>query len=287
MNGNSEGNVAEGCETAVSCAEVGHTGRGTREWSDYSYNIALGCSHACLYCYARGIALRFGRIPDLERWQTMVNKPDKVEASHRRFPGVVMFPTAHDITPELLPFAVQTLKGLLGAGNRVLVVSKPHLQVVRELCHELFAYQQNIQFRFTIGSLSRKTCSLWEPGAPEPKERIAALEHAFKKGYQTSVSMEPMLGDKSEMCQLVARVSPFVSHTIWLGKLNGGIPKAAQALPGVARSLQNIRGFQTDAKIMELCAALQSNPKIHWKDSIKQVLARNCKPSRPRAWDGS
>ena len=38
------------------------TKTGTREWSEQSINCCVGCAHACLYCYARANALRFGRL---------------------------------------------------------------------------------------------------------------------------------------------------------------------------------------------------------------------------------
>ena len=34
---------------------------GTREWADRTYNIQAGCEHACAYCYAHAMAVRFGR----------------------------------------------------------------------------------------------------------------------------------------------------------------------------------------------------------------------------------
>ena len=222
--------------------EANRDAGGTREWSDASHNIALGCDHDCLYCYARRIAQRFGLIETFEKWTTMEVNQAKVNASARNFGGVVMFPTTHDITPEILPAALETLKKLLAAGNEVLIVSKPHLEVIQTLCRELGSHRDKILFRFTIGSLSASTCKLWERGAPPPSERIAALKFAFKKNFRTSVSMEPMLGQNDEMQALVARVSPLVTDTIWLGKLNGGIPMAAQALPGVKSSLAAIRG---------------------------------------------
>jgi hypothetical protein len=160
----------------------------------------------------------------------------------------------------------------LGAGNEVLVVSKPHRDVIQALCRELNSFREKILYRFTIGSLSAQTCKLWEPGAPPPGERIAALEFAFARGFRTSVSMEPMLGCNAEMIALVARVTPFVTDTIWLGKLNGGVPVVAQKLPGVKASLKAIRLGQSDQNILALHAALNNNPKVRWKHSIKQVL---------------
>ena len=205
----------------------------------------------------------------------MVVNPSKIDASARDFGGVVMFPTTHDITPQILPAALVTLKNLLTAGNDMLIVSKPHPQVVQTLCHELKCYRDKILFRFTIGSLSASTCKLWEPGAPLPAERIAALEFAFTHGFRTSVSMEPMLGQNDAMKALVARVTPFVTDTIWLGKLNGAVPTVAQELPGVKASLAAIRCGQSDEKILALHAALNKHPKVRWKDSIKKVLRQH------------
>lgn len=267
--------VAERVAAAKTGFQDGLTGTGTREWSDHSYNIYTGCAHDCGYCYARPMALRFGRIACCSEWANQVLLPAKIEAADRKFGGTVMFPTTHDITPDTLKPALQTLENLLAAGNWVLVVSKPHLSVVQTLCRELVAYREQLQFRFTIGSGDAGTCVLWEPGAPAPKERISALEHAHDRGFETSVSMEPMLSDNEAMCSLVARVMPFVSGTIWLGKLNGAIPKEIQAKPGIRESLLEIRAGQSDECILRLHDRLALNPKIRWKDSIKKVLQRH------------
>jgi DNA repair photolyase len=218
------------------------------------------------------MARRFGRINSLEAWEIMEIDRKKVLASARQFSGVVMFPTTHDLTPEVLPVALTVLRNLLAAGNQVLIVSKPHRAVIRTICRECNDWKKQIQFRFTIGSSSAAVCKLWEPGAPPPRERIEALRYAFGAGYRTSVSMEPMLGDNAEMMALVNRVAPFVTDSVWLGKMNGVIPQYAQKLPGLKASLQQIHEWQSDERILELYSALQANRQVRWKDSIKEVL---------------
>ncbi len=247
-------------------------GRGTREWSEHSFNMAVGCEHDCLYCYARGLAIRFGRISSCAAWNNSTVLPEKVAEASHKFNGTVMFPTTHDITPQNVEYALRTLRNLLEAGNDVLCVSKPHLAVVERLCLELTPYRSNLQFRFTLGSPDAATCALWEPGAPAPEERIASLRHAFEAGFRTSVSMEPMLSGNEAMCQLVDRVELFVRDTIWLGKLNGGIPKVFQERPEIRESLVAIRAGQSDEQILKLHDRLAGNAKIRWKDSIKKVL---------------
>ena len=145
---------------------------GTREWSDASYNIQVGCEHGCHYCYAREIAKRFRRIASFAEWSTPKRKFESLEDAlmSKDFPGLpryrrVMFPTAHDITPANLQECKQVIERLLLLENHVLIVSKPHLKCVRELAVEFSSLWDRIEFRFSIGSLRDATLKLWEPGA--------------------------------------------------------------------------------------------------------------------------
>ena len=186
--------------------------------------------------------------------------------------GVVMFPTSHDITPNFLPQAVTTIRNLL-VRNKVLVVTKPHLSVVEALCQEFAEHKADIQFRFTVGALSEEVCGFWEPGAPTPGERVQALKHAYRKGFQTSVSIEPMLDSVENTLKLVAMVTPFVTDTIWLGKMNRCPQKTNAHVPGFSEALSRIAEQQTDAEIFRLVGLLTEHPKVRWKDSIKEVIA--------------
>jgi len=250
-------------------------GAGTQEWSDYSYNICIGCAHDCLYCYAKGLARRVRpemRIPG--GWARQRLNPNRAAlGAEVGAKGVVMFPTSHDLTPDFLPPALTTIKNLLRR-NQVLIVSKPHVPVIRELCRELRGHEQNILFRFTIGALDRRLCEFWEPGAPPPQERQRALQLAHAEGFQTSVSIEPMLDCRERTCELVARLEPWVTDTLWIGKMQR-IPRKANAhIPDFEAAVARLQAQQTDAEILRLVAALADHPKVRWKDSIKAVLAR-------------
>ena len=185
--------------------------------------------------------------------------------------GVVMFPTSHDITPRYLSQSLKTVKNLL-VNNRVLIVSKPNASVVRALCRELADRRKDIMFRFTVGSLKPGFCAFWEPGAPSPATRVRALRHAFEKGFQTSVSIEPMLDDLEGTCKLVSAVAGFVTDTIWVGKMQRVPRKYNSHVAGFEERLALIKSQQTDDEIRKLVAALEGNSKVRWKDSIKKVL---------------
>jgi DNA repair photolyase len=248
-------------------------GKGTREWSDFSYNICLGCEHECLYCYARMMRSRFDasmRPPGA--WGRQQLNPTSRLAAEVSAKGLVMFPTSHDIMPSFLPACLTTIKNLL-VRNKVLIVSKPHLPVVRVLCRELVEHKRDLLFRLlSIGSLRKSTCAFWEPGAPPPGERFAALKHAFGKGFATSVSVEPMLEDLQGTCDLVAKVQQYVTDTVWIGKMQR-IPRKLNAhVEGFDEAAQKIKAQQSDEKILALVNALEGNPKVRWKDSVKAVL---------------
>ena len=251
------------------------TGTGTRERSDLSYNIGRGCSHGCLYCYAKANAC--------DRWKTLLPKEWTTEriswpAVNKRWgtsSGVIMFPTTHDITPAYLEPAVAVLHKMLAAGNYVLIVSKPHLKCVERLCAELTDYHRQIFFRFTIGSMDAATCALWEPGAPPPEERLEALKLAAYIGYKTSVSVEPNLGGVLNAVKVVETVEPYVTHDIWIGKMNRIDSRVhADDNPALHDAIARLKVAQNDTNTMLLYHCLRQNPKVAWKDSIKEVVAR-------------
>lgn len=248
-------------------------GRGTQEWSEHTYNICVGCEHSCLYCYAKPrAAWTKAELREPGAWAKQQLNPNRSRLGAEVGPkGVVMFPTSHDITPNFLEQSLTTILNLL-RNNKVLIVSKPHLSVIKVLCKELKHAKDDIMFRFTICSLNQDLCSFWEPGAPRITERLQCLRYAFDRGWATSISAEPMLDDLEGTLALVDRVDPMVSDTIWLGKM-GPIQWQYNAhVPGFVEAGKRIKVLQTDENILKLVSALAGRKKIRWKDSIKAVL---------------
>lgn len=63
-----------------------------------------------------------------------------------------MFPSLHDITPFNLDACIRFVKLMLKKGNRLLIVSKPRLECIRRVLHELDEFKEQILFRFAIGN---------------------------------------------------------------------------------------------------------------------------------------
>lgn len=194
---------------------------GTKEWSDRSdQNILLGCSHDCLYCYAKSQITRTHKVKNAANWnKEMLNTNWKIPS--RIIPikelQTVMYPSSHDITPKFLEEHIKQLNYLIERGFSILIVSKPHLKCIKKICEVFSDYKDRIEFRFTIGSADNKQLRFWEPGAPLFEERLSCLKFAFNKGFKTSVSCEPMLDNNIHA--VIAEVKPYVYNTIWIGKI--------------------------------------------------------------------
>lgn len=247
--------------------------RGTKEWAAQNVNCILGCSHKCRYCYARGMAERFRRIPEGEIWgeSYLHVRTAEVKKRRRKASGTVMFPSSHDITPETLEPCLTVLKNLLESGKSVLIVSKPHLQCIKEICSRFSAYKGQIAFRFSIGATDNGLLRYWEPGAPPFDERLECLKYAYQAGFSTSVSAEPLL-DVANAEHLYEALSPFITDTIWFGKMNRVRNCVKIETSEDERQVKAIEDGQSDECIWALYEAFKDRPLVEWKDSIKDVI---------------
>jgi hypothetical protein len=257
---------------------------GTKEWSASSENCYEGCSNNCWYCYARADASRFNRREPGE-WE---QEKQKALKNYGKRKGVVMFPTTHDITISNLDHCLETLHRILKPGNQVLIVSKPNVACIDELCRSLRNYQEQILFRFTIGSMYDKTLKFWEPGAPNFHDRVQSLRLAHRWAYKTSVSMEPMLDHTvSDILGQVAFLQDFVTDAIWLGRANNLAARLTLngAPPDVVAAGQGLMEAHDDLFIHTLYDAAETQRKhsyggfgkigfhkLKYKESIKKVV---------------
>ncbi len=187
-----------------------------------------------------------------------------VEKDYKKRNGRIMFPSSHDITPSILESCLIVLNKLLSSGNEILITSKPHLSIVKEICETFQKYQNQIQFRFTIGSINNRLLNFWEPGAPEFEERLNSLRFAYDLNYKTSVSIEPFLD--YDPVPLVTVIDPFVNETIWIGimhYINRNKVNAADK-----PYYEDIRRNYTLEHVYEIYLTLKDNPHLRWKDSI-------------------
>ncbi|MBD3343103.1 MAG: hypothetical protein GF353_28655 [Candidatus Lokiarchaeota archaeon] len=255
--------------------------KGTKEWADKNVNVYKGCYYNCKYCYARKMALRYGRINKPEEWTHVKPKRHIREKNWKKIKGRIMFQSTSDLFPGEWVIWYPVLEKILKAGNRVLITTKPNFDVIQGLViikKHLHQFKKLIQFRFTITTHSSKQMKWWEPGAPGLQERLKCLKTAFNMGYKTSVSIEPMLTDQP--MELVKKIYPYCTESIWIGTINNFNLNDAET-PEEEFYYNKIR------KTKELCFLTELEKKIRkyenhngrniirFKDSIRNILSRN------------
>jgi DNA repair photolyase len=163
-------------------------------------------------------------------------------------------------------------KLILEKGNKLLIVSKPRLECIENILYAFDRWKDQILFRFTIGTINDEVSRFWEPGAPLPGERIACLYMAFDSGFQTSVSIEPMLSGIFGAEDVFHVVGKYVTETVWIGKMNKALLRVDSTHEEAVR---NVLEMQRDEEIIKLVDDLKAYPQIRWKDSIKMVVANH------------
>ncbi len=253
---------------------------GFQEWTESknNVNICTGCSNDCKYCYAKSMAFKFKQVQE-GQWANETIREKDVNKSYKLYDGRVGFPTSHDITPTNLDDYTYVLRKLLVAGNEVLIVSKPKLECIKRICDENVDYKDKILFRFSIGSSNNNILRFWDTNAPLYDERKESLKYAFNNGFQTSVSMEPLL-DSANVVAAASDLVPYVTDFIWIGKMNHINPLKKKAEENndtpLLEQIEIIEAGQTDEKIKSIFNEFQKIPdlfkKLKWKDHFKKVL---------------
>lgn len=244
---------------------------GVAEWATDSLNIQTGCSNDCRYCYAKSFALRFKRSTASD-WKRPTLNPKAVHKAYKKRTGRTMFPTSHDITRENLDACITVLGRLTWEGNRVLIVSNPEPFCIAALVRALDHVPEYVTFRFSIGSTDDQVLGYWEPFAPKFEQRMESLRIAHAAGFATSVSCEPMLDSRIDL--VIEAVRPFVTDSIWLGRVNNLMNALALNCPGDEESRARGRALlaeMSDARMLALYDRYKSDPVVRFKDSVKKV----------------
>jgi hypothetical protein len=258
---------------------------GTKEWAATSENCMEGCGNDCIYCYAKADAIRFKRRTP-KTWKDEVVDQAKVDKKVNKRKGTIMFPTTHDLRLDHWEPCLLKLIHLLGPGNKVLVVSKPDHRVIKKILSRINSpqFKSQVLLRFTIGSMDPYTLQFWEPNAPPFSSRLYALMWAFENGWQTSVSMEPMLDEQHvDVMRTACTLAPYVTDAVWLGKANNLTARTtlnfggADKVPDIVKlKVSSLIESQSDGAIRTLYESVTTHKtlkkKVKFKESIKKVV---------------
>jgi len=193
--------------------------------SDYSLNCYTGCTHGCVYCYARFMQ-RFS--PHPEPWGKFVDvKVNAVEVLKRQLrrttPGEVFVSSACDgwqpIEAEW-KLTRRCCQLLLEHGFDVHVLTKSQL-VLRDL--DIFS-GSSARIGVTVTTLDERLRRLWEPNSSSTEERFGIIEQARRAGLKTAIMFGPLLpflsDNESSIDSMFSRAAELDLDIIWVDALN-------------------------------------------------------------------
>ena len=177
----------------IQCASALHCHNS--KWLPFKYdiNVYRGCSHRCIYCYAQysheyidggsffGDIYAKTNIAQVLKKELMTFSPQTVNLG-----GVCDSYQHAERDLKLMPQVLEEL----GKHNIPIVLSTKSTLILRDI--DLLK-NMDAHVAFTVTTMNETVAKLIEPGAPPPKERIAAAAEFVRNGIKTGVHLMPII----------------------------------------------------------------------------------------------
>lgn len=184
--------------------------------ADFVCNPYLGCTHGCLYCYARFMGMYD---PASAPWGTYVKIREFPNYDIPKNTGSksLMFSSVTDPYQPIEETAKRTrmvLENTYESQLRFRFLTKSAL-IVRDL--DLFRQMHDVEVGFSI-ALDDEAAKVVEPGASLPSERIEALHTLHDAGIRTWVFIAPILPYVTDVFAILEKVKQHADYILvdWL-----------------------------------------------------------------------
>lgn len=194
--------------------------------TDYSVNCYTGCTHGCVYCYARfmkrfsGHEEPWGKFVDVK-----MNAPEVLaREAVRKPPGRVFVSSVCDAyQPAEMRYKLtrECVKILIDTGFHVGILTKSKL-VKRDF--DILQGRDNCDLACTLTTIDENLRFRIEPGASPTRDRIAVLEEACSKGIDAWAFLGPFMPGFSDTDEaldaLISAIAPLPLSQLLADKLN-------------------------------------------------------------------
>lgn len=173
----------------------------------FTINAYRGCSHACVYCFARPTHayLDMNIADDFDsKIVVKINAVEKLRAELRsntwKHEGIAMGTNTDPY--QRAEGKYQLTRGIIEelgrAHNKFLILTKGTL-VTRDIdVLTDAASKTSVQINFSIPTLDQDVWKATEPGTPHPNQRIAAVRKLTEAGLECGVLMAPIIPGLSD-----------------------------------------------------------------------------------------
>jgi DNA repair photolyase len=182
------------------------------EYAELACNPYLGCSYKCTYCFGPSTLsmtrekFNAGAVPKKDFLRRLNNDAEKL--AKQGVTGQVLVTFVSDpYHAGDTSLTRETIKVLQDNGFGVCVLTKGGTRALRDL--DLFRPDKDC-FACTVTSVDEAFIHQWEPVAPPPSDRLAALKAFNAAGIFTWISLEPVL-DPVRSVEVIDACHEFVS----------------------------------------------------------------------------
>jgi len=199
-----------------------------KELSDgWAINFAIGCTHACRFCYVDSIHKRYGEArvgkAVYKAWGNYFFIPSNIDqaiadTNWSKWKGIeVMMSSTHDAyLPQLLPITRKILEAALPEGVKFCIQTRSPL--VTKDFDLLKKYKNQVRIQVSIATLNHELARAVESRVSPPEGRFKILEKAKEIGLNTGIIIAPVFPsvklrpnvfeDLKQILELVAKIKP-------------------------------------------------------------------------------
>jgi DNA repair photolyase len=199
-----------------------------KELSDgWSLNFAVGCTHACRFCYVDSINKRYGvkRAGNLvnRAWGNYFYTPENIneaieKTNWKKWEGIeVMMSSTHDAyLPQLAPITRRIITAALENGVKLCVQTRSPL--VKKDFDIYSKYKDQVRIQVSVATMNRDLSRLMEPRVAGPEARIEIIREAKRLGLKAGIIIAPVMppikirpfpsNDVEEIVRLISEFKP-------------------------------------------------------------------------------
>lgn len=233
------------------------------EYAGYAFNLFVGCSHLCSYCYCKsGILAKAlgGNHPTLKKCfggrKDIAVQWFKIEIEQFRTVilanGGEIFSsfTTDPMQPETIDLTMECAKIAVEAGIKVVLLTKAAGWSIDPF---IAAHPESFKIGFTLTGHDEM-----EPGASPNAERIQKMKEVHELGVGTFASIEPII-DFASSLEMIKQAAPYCDE-FKLGLMSG--------FPAPVYNLSEGLNFLTEVEVLQA----EFGFELMLKDSIKKFV---------------
>ncbi|MDI6644034.1 MAG: radical SAM protein [Methanobacteriaceae archaeon] len=182
--------------------------------ADYVINPYIGCSHGCIYCYARFMKRFTGH---KEPWGSFldikINSPQLVPKKTNKYHDKYILISS--VTDPYLQFEREyqitrkILENLLPLDLNLMILTKSHL-VLRDL--DIIKKFQKKEVGISISTLDEDLRKKLEPSAPSIQSRLNTLNRIHKQGVRNYLFISPIFPYLTDWKQIIDLTRDYVDY---------------------------------------------------------------------------